>query len=43
MDLKEAEHIKKWQNTQKNCTKKLLMTWITRWCDHSPRARNPEV
>ena len=43
MDLTEAEDIKKWQNTQKNCTKKLLMTWITRWCDYSPRARNREV
>ena len=30
MDLIEAEDIKKrWQNTQKNCTKKILMTQIT--------------
>ena len=30
MDLTEAEDIKKrWQNTQKNCTKKILMTQIT--------------
>ena len=30
MDLIEADHIKKrWQNTQKNCTKKILMTQIT--------------
>ena len=31
MDLTEAENIKKrWQkNTQKNCTKKILMTQIT--------------
>ena len=43
MDLTEAEDIKKWQNTQKNCTKKLLMTWITRWCDYSPGARNRDV
>ena len=29
MDLTEAEYIKKrWQNTQKNCTKKILMTKI---------------
>ena len=29
MDLTEAEDIKKrWQNTQKNCTKKILMTKI---------------
>ena len=30
LDLTEAEDIKKrWQNTQKNCTKKILMTQIT--------------
>ena len=30
MDLTEAEDIKKrWQNTQKNCTKKIFMTEIT--------------
>ena len=30
MDLTETEDIKKrWQNTQKNCTKKVLMTWTT--------------
>ena len=29
MDLTEAEDIKKrWQDTQKNCTKKILTTWI---------------
>ena len=29
MDLIEADHIKKrWQNTQKNCTKKIFMTQI---------------
>ena len=41
MDLTEAEDItKRWQeNTQKNCTKKILTTQISRWCDHSPRAR----
>ena len=29
-DLTEEEEIKKrWQNTQKNCTKNVLMSWIT--------------
>ena len=29
MDLTEAEDIKKrWQETQKNCTKKIFTTWI---------------
>ena len=28
MDLREAEDIKRWQNTQKNCTKKIFMTQI---------------
>ena len=28
MDLTEAEDIKKWQNTQKNHTKKIFMTQI---------------
>ena len=29
MDLREAEDTKKrWQNTQKNCTKKIFTTWI---------------
>ena len=29
MDLIEADHIKqRWQNTQKNCTKKIFTTWI---------------
>ena len=30
-------------NTQKNCTKKFLMTGITQWCDHLLRARQPRV
>ena len=30
------------KNTQKNCTKKVLMTQ-TQWCGHSPRARHPGV
>ena len=28
IDLTEAEDIKKWQDTQKNCTKKIFMTQI---------------
>ena len=29
MDLTEAEDVKKWQDTQKNYTKKIFMTQIT--------------
>ena len=29
------------KNTQKIYTKKIFMTQIPRWCDHSPRARHP--
>ena len=28
MDITEAEEIKRWKNTQKNCTKKIFMTQI---------------
>ena len=28
MDLTEAEDIKRWQNTQKNCTRKIFTTQI---------------
>ena len=28
-DLTEEEIKKRWQNTQKNCTKNVLMSWIT--------------
>ena len=31
------------KNTQKNYTKKILMTQMRGWCDHSPRARHPGV
>ena len=32
LDLTEAEDIKRWQETQKNCTKKIFMTQIiTMW------------
>ena len=45
MDLIEAEDISRkcGKNSQKNYTKNILMTQITRWCDHSPRARHPGV
>ena len=38
-DQTEEEEIKRdVKNTQKNCTKKILMTWITKWCNLSLRA-----
>ena len=37
MDLTEAEDIKV-ARAQKNYTKKISMTQINTWCDHSPRA-----
>ena len=43
IDLTEAEDIKKrWQEYQKNCTKKIFTTQISGRCDHShsPRARH---
>ena len=41
MDLTEAEDIKRrWQETQKNCTKKIFMTQIMMMVCHSPRARH---
>ena len=41
MDLTEAEDInKRWQEYTEKSYKKLLMTQITRWCDHLPRARH---
>ena len=41
-DLTEAEDIRRGgKNIQKNCTKKIFMTQIIRWCDHSPRVRHP--
>ena len=45
MDLIEAEDISRkcGKNSQKNYTKNILKTQITRWCDHSPRARHPGV
>ena len=42
MNLTETEDIKKrWQDTQKNYTRKIIMTQITTKCDHPPRARHP--
>ena len=44
MDLTEAEDIKRGgKNTQKNYTEKIFCDrpTITRWCDHSLRARHP--
>ena len=42
MNLTETEDIKKrWQDTQKNYTRKIIMTQITTKCDHPPRARYP--
>ena len=38
----EAEDIKKrWQEYTKELYKKIFMTQISWWCDHSPRARHP--
>jgi len=31
------------KNIWRNYTKKTLMTQITRWCDHSPRAGHPGI
>ena len=43
-DQTEEEEIKRdVKNTQKNCTKKILMTWITKWCNLSLRARHSAV
>ena len=43
-DQTEEKEIKRdVKNTQKNCTKKILMTWITKWCNLSLRARHSAV
>ena len=44
-DLTETEVIrKKWQEyTEERKKKKVLMNWVTTWCDHSPEARHPGV
>ena len=42
MDLKKQKILRRdGKNAQKNCTKKIFMKKIIRWCDHSPRARHP--
>ena len=42
MNLTEAEDIKKrWQEYTEELYKKIFMTQIITWCDHSPRARHP--
>ena len=44
MDLIEAEDIKKsWQEYTEDLYKKISMTQITTWCDHSLRARHPGI
>ena len=44
MDLTEAEDMKKrCKKTQKNSTKKILMTHIPQWGDHSARVRNTGI
>ena len=44
MDLIEAEDIKKrWQDYTGELYKKDLHDPDNHWCDHSPRARQPEV
>ena len=44
MNLKEAELLRRvGKNTQKNCTKNICTTQIITMCDHSPRARHPEM
>ena len=42
MDLQKQKILRRGgKNAQKNCTKKIFMTQIIQWCDHSPRARHP--
>ena len=43
MDLTKAEDVKRWQEYSEELYKKIFMTQITQWCDHSPRARYPTV
>ena len=43
MDITEAEDIKKWQEYTEELYKKIFMTQITTWWDHSPRARHPGI
>ena len=41
MDLTETEDIKKSRKTQKNYTRKILMTQKPQKCHHLPRVRHP--
>ena len=42
IDLTEEKILRRGgKNTQKNCTKKIFTTQISRCCDHSPKARHP--
>ena len=42
MDLTEAEDIKKrWQEYTEEIHKRSSQPRLSRWCDHSPRARHP--
>ena len=42
MDLKEAEDTKKrWQEYTEELYRKIIMTQVPQWCDHSPWARHP--
>ena len=43
MDLTETEDIKRWQEYTEELYKKDLQTQISRWCDHSLRARHPGI
>ena len=42
MDLTKQKKLRRGgKNIQKNYTKNIFMTWKSRWCDHSRRARHP--
>ena len=44
VDLKKQKILRRGgKNTLKNCTKKILMTQITTWRGHLPRARHPGI
>ena len=44
VDLTEEKILRRGgKNTQKNCTKKIFTTQISRCCDHSPKARHPGI
>ena len=41
MDITEAGASKRWQEYTEDLYKKISMTQITTWCDHSLIARHP--